>query len=310
MVMADRALRLSLPRPSDFIFHNFSNPFPWRFQNPSLAPPPSRIIHCSSSTIVLLVPASFSPSARRGFSDGSGGAAGEDDGGGGYGRAERRNWRRRRKRRWRLEELLEDGLDDDDGGGGGDDDPWRFVGEVIDNVWIFKVLKSYGYLLPFIVISFLSATGPKAFLTALGVAAGPSLLFLAFQKLTARDKRRTKSRTSNLGLMEEEEEEEEEKRKNTRVGYYSSRFGSNGTPSEMGRTGNSSSAGVTSSSRFGGWDDLDSNGSIPKPSHGKNEPMRKPVGNRKRTGYKRVRREEPEPLLLRLLVSMFPFLSS
>ena len=61
-----------------------------------------------------------------------------------YGRTER--GKRGRKRRQLWEELLEDNVEDDVDGGGGDSgkiDLWKILEEIVDNVWILKVLHFY-----------------------------------------------------------------------------------------------------------------------------------------------------------------------
>ncbi|KAF3553743.1 hypothetical protein F2Q69_00017195, partial [Brassica cretica] len=165
-------------------------------------------------------------------------------------------------------------------------DLWKILEEIVDNVWILKAFKSYGYLLPFILLSLFFSTGPKAFLISLGVAIGPSLLFLAFQKLIGWDKRRRRTSTANQFGIEMEDE------RRSRVRY---------SPSQVR---NSGSAGMASN--FGGWDELEGPGTVPEEP--RTEPKRKPMKKRKK-----IRREEAaeaQPLLLRLLVSLFPFLSS
>lgn len=133
-------------------------------------------------------------------------------------------------------------------------------------------------------MSLFFSTGPKAFLISLGVAIGPSLLFLAFQKLVGWDKRRRASTANQFGVEMEEDE------RRSRVRY---------TPSQVRNSG--------MASNFGGWDELEGGpGTVPKQRRA--EPGRKPVKKRKK-----IRREEAEaaqPLLFRLLVSLFPFLSS
>lgn len=131
---------------------------------------------------------------------------------------------------------------------------------------------------------------------SLAIAIGPSLLFYAFQKLIGWDKRRRTSIANQLGI--EEEEEEEMERGRSRIRYNPSQVKNN----VNGRGVSRGSAGMAS--KFGGWDELEGFGTIPErpPS----EPKRKPLKKKKR-----IRREEAaQPLLLRLLVSLFPFLST
>ena len=209
-----------------------------------------------------------------------------EEGEGRYGRTER--GKRGRKRRQLWEELLEDNVEeDDDGGDSGKIDLWKILEEIVDNVWILKAFKSYGYLLPFILLSLFFSTGPKAFLISLGVAIGPSLLFLAFQKLVGWDKRRRTSTANQFGIEIEEDE------RRSRIRY---------SPSQVR---NSGSAGMASN--FGGWDELEVPGTVVS-EQPRTEPRRKPMMKKR----KKIRREEAaaQPLLLRLLVSLFPFLSS
>ncbi|KAG7568987.1 hypothetical protein ISN45_Aa04g017530 [Arabidopsis thaliana x Arabidopsis arenosa] len=290
--MADRGALL-LPRAS--IFLSFSNLRVWRFQNPRSYLPSRSHLLCFSSSRSRVASAEIIQLNRRRFSYIICAAA---DDGRGYRLTER--GKRGRKRRELWEELFEDNVEDDDddvggGGSGGNFDLWKILEEIVDNVWILKAFRSYGYLLPFIILSLFFSTGPKAFLVSLSVAIVPSLLFYAFQKLIGWDKRRKTSIANQFGI---EEEEEVEERRSSRIRYNPSTVRSN----VNGRGVNRSSARMAS--KFGGWDELDGLGTIPEQPT--SEPKKKPLTKRKR-----VRREKAaEPLLLRLLVSLFPFLST
>ncbi|KAK2643804.1 hypothetical protein Ddye_018999 [Dipteronia dyeriana] len=177
--------------------------------------------------------------------------------------------------------------------------------EVVESILILKVFKSYGWLLPAIIISFLLATGPKAFLMAFTLSLGLSALSLAFEKLQRKLQRRPKNKTrmrrktsySNATSVEMNEEEREESHENE-----------NKKMSEfwVGSDNGSVRKGSEDSPSFGGWDDhLDGAGSMRRKSTV--------------TGGSRRRREEKlsgsgrnseSPLLLRLLVAVFPFISS
>ncbi|XP_023640680.1 uncharacterized protein LOC17889006 [Capsella rubella] len=296
--MADRgALQLLRPlSPRMSIFLSFSNLHSCRFQNPVLYPSDSYLFYFSSSRrstvdLVKVVPLD----RRRRFRYKICAAADE---GKGYRLTER--GKRGRKRRELWEELFEDNVEDDEddnarGGGGGDGnfDLWKILEEIIDNVWILKALRSYGYLLPFILVSLLISTGPKAFLVSLAVASGPSLLFYAFQKLIGWDKRRKTSMANQFGI-----EEEEVERRRSRVRYNPSMVRNNVNDREVNRSS------AEMASNFGGWDELDGRWTISEQPT--SEPKRTPLKKRQR-----IRREKAaEPLLLRLLVSLFPFLST
>ncbi|KAL0897124.1 hypothetical protein Bca101_081085 [Brassica carinata] len=271
--MADRGalplLRPSLPRPS--IFLCFKNLRPCRFQKPTSSP--SSVSGSSSRSTVVSV--KVIPLNRRRFRYKICAVSEEE---GRYGRTER--GKRGRKRRQLWEELLEDNVEDDDddddevGDDNGKIDLWKILEEIVDNVWILKAFKSYGYLLPFILLSLFFSTGPKAFLISLGVAIGPSLLFLAFQKLVGWDKKRRRTSIANQFGIEMEDE------RRSRVRY---------SPSQVRNSGSARMA-----SNFGGWDELEE-----PPEQPRTEPKRKPVKKKKK-----IRREEAAetPLLLRLLV--------
>ncbi|ESQ51918.1 hypothetical protein EUTSA_v10017015mg [Eutrema salsugineum] len=289
--MADRGalplLHPLLPRPS--IFLSFSNLHVWRFRYPNSSSSGSHLLYFSSSRSIIVIPLN-----RRRLSYRIGAVAEE---GGRNGRTER--GKRGRKRRQLWEELMEDNVEEDDDDSGGDAsgnlDLWKILDEIVDNVWILKAFKSYGYLLPFIIFSLFLSTGPKAFLISLAVAIVPSLLFLAFQKLIGWDKRRRTSMANQFVI----EEEEEEMERRSRVRYNPS---SQARSNVNGRGINRGSAEMAS--RFGGWDELDRLGTISEQP--RNETSKKPMKTRKT-----IRREKAaEPLLLRLLVSLFPFLSS
>ncbi|CAA7049435.1 unnamed protein product [Microthlaspi erraticum] len=278
-------LRPLLPRPS--IFPSFSNLRKWRFQNPESSSSRSHLLNFSSSRSIVV---KLIPLNRRRFSYKTSAVTER----GGNGRTVK--GKRRRKRRELWEELFGDNVedDDDDDDGSGDIDLWKILEEIVDNVWILKAFKSYGYLLPFIILSLFFSTGPKAFLISLGVAIGPSLLFFAFQKLIGWDKRRRRTSMANQFGIEEEEDEMEITR-SSRVRY---------NPSQARNNVNGRGINTEMASKFGGWDELDRLGNIS--GQPRSEPKNKPVRKRKK-----IRREEAaEPLLLRLLVSLFPFLSS
>ncbi|XP_074305075.1 uncharacterized protein LOC141640010 [Silene latifolia] len=83
------------------------------------------------------------------------------------------NGRRSRQPRW----WSDDHQDDDEEEGG-------ILQQLVDNLWILQVFKSYGLFLPIILISLLIATGPKAFIMGSGIPFGLSLLAFAFNKLS------------------------------------------------------------------------------------------------------------------------------
>ncbi|XP_028054312.1 uncharacterized protein LOC114258541 [Camellia sinensis] len=174
--------------------------------------------------------------------------------------------------------------------------------EFIDSIWIFKVFGSYGWLLPAIVISLLLTTGPKAFLMALALPIGQSTLTLAFKKLKGitqnNPKRKTKTkksqRANTVSDVELEEEDEEESGGTRKV--------ARGYQSWLSRD---------DASTFGGWDELDRLKEFDMGSSRRSARTGRSGRTRTEKGKfsGRVRKSDM-PLLLRLLIAVFPFLGS
>jgi len=168
------------------------------------------------------------------------------------------------------------------------------------------MFRSYGWTLPPIIISWLLASGPKAFLMALVLPLGQSALSLAFEKLWGRTQSRPKrksrmrrkpsaSTVSSVETEAEEQDESQETRKG-KVGYQSWVAGNDGPVSNGGQD----------APNFGGWDDLDRSGFAQKA-------YRMTGGSRQTTEKGKLSRRERKngtPLLLRLLIAVFPFLGS
>uniref|UniRef100_A0A7N0TT68 Uncharacterized protein n=2 Tax=Kalanchoe fedtschenkoi TaxID=63787 RepID=A0A7N0TT68_KALFE len=220
--------------------------------------------------------------------------------------------------------------DDDDLEELEDDQSWieqgsGFLDEAINNIFIFKVLKSYGWLLPFILISQLLVSGPKAFLLALGLAIGLSLIVYAFQNLFAETqsspdrklKRKKRSYTATRGsnVYTQPDKATRSSRKGSTV-PLSSR---NNNPVGKRVQGNT----------FGGWDELDEvvdymeepvkrhdriNIEVNKVVDSSAETVKTPDQTKVRSELNRMNRSLREmnraPLLLRFLIAAFPFLSS
>ncbi|GAB4851393.1 hypothetical protein Ancab_030796 [Ancistrocladus abbreviatus] len=183
--------------------------------------------------------------------------------------------------------------------------------ELIDGIWIFKVFRSYGWLLPPLILSSLLTTGPKAFLMALVLPLGLSLLSFAIAKLwgwtrgtipkpRAKTKRRPPSIDAEESITEEEEQENWVMRKRKK-GYQPGVPGSD-----------DSSANESTALSFGGWDELVEDREFETKRASKSAQT---MGSRMETlleKEKLKRRLEGRdlPLLLRLLVAVFPFLGS
>ncbi|XP_061358917.1 uncharacterized protein LOC133303075 [Gastrolobium bilobum] len=176
--------------------------------------------------------------------------------------------------------------------------------EAIDSMWVFKVFKSYGWMLPIILISWLVSSGPKAFLMALALPLGQSALSLAFEKLWGRSeskpkrkyRMRRKPSTTNGARVKEEPEENQKTRKG-KTGYQSWVVGNNG----------SADMGSRKAPNFGGWDDLERSRPAPRSSRVMDGSQSMPMEAGR---LSRRERKSDTPLLLRLLIAIFPFLGT
>ncbi|KAK6914194.1 hypothetical protein RJ641_021515 [Dillenia turbinata] len=202
--------------------------------------------------------------------------------------------KKKKKRRWWSDKPWYDEEDQDPG----------LLEQVIDNIWIFKVFSSYGWFLPFIIVSMLLATGPKAFLLALVIPVGQSVVTLTIEKLwdaiqkdpnhkaKVRRKKSTK-RASKVKTKVEEQEETQGARKG-KMGYNSWAVGAYGSTEEEDQE-------IPS---FGGWDELDrpqdyNVESMRRPTRIAGGPQRKPMEGR----LSRRQGQSDTPLLLRLLIA-------
>ncbi|CAI8582918.1 unnamed protein product [Vicia faba] len=177
--------------------------------------------------------------------------------------------------------------------------------DALDSLWILKIFKPYGWTLPIILASWLLSTGPKAFLMALAIPLGQSALALAFEKLWGRTeskpKRRYRMKRKRRNVNDtrvEEEPEEENQKTSTRKG---------GMQSWVVENDGSVDSGSRNAPSFGGWDDLER----PRPSRRRSQAKK---GSQRMTmeGGRLSRRERKSdtPLLVRLLIAIFPFLGS
>lgn len=203
-----------------------------------------------------------------------------------------------KKRVWWSDEDMDD---DDERGFGG-------LEEALDASWIFKILNALGWMLPAIGISLLLGTGPNPFFMALVLPLAQSAVSFAIDtfwgksngspKAKRRKKKKPFSRTaSDIGTREEREDTEPG---NVRENYQSWTAANDNTKQTRDK----------SSPNFGGWDELDKRvGSytVPKrePTQKANEPQQQ-----KRSKLSRRVKSGETPLLLRLLIAVFPFLGS
>ncbi|RZS28503.1 hypothetical protein BHM03_00062107 [Ensete ventricosum] len=208
--------------------------------------------------------------------------------------------RRSDKRRWWSDDSDEDfeAFDDDPV----EQDPW-------DMIWIFKVFKSYGYLLPAIIASMLLATGPKAFLMALALPLGQSAISLAIDKVWGGQQTRGKSKKKSFTRSNEGYKRQWQDRRSS----YNSP-GRHDYQSWVSMDPGVDDKAKTSEPSLGGWDDLDRQGGSPsgrarqQPS---TPPKRSPQSELVKKGKLSKRgRYKDAPLFLRLLIAVFPFLGS
>ncbi|CAN1278963.1 hypothetical protein LINPERPRIM_LOCUS16809 [Linum perenne] len=224
--------------------------------------------------------------------------------------------------------------------------------ELIESLWILKgclgvgirpvqILEPYGWGVPVIMVSWLAASGPKAFLMALAIPLGQSVVTFAIGRLLGTNKKKKKKkrpkekrrvvnrkrpssspwkrRPRNINEIIEEVEEEERRRKEEEGASgkvrYESWVDSNGAFGDKGPGKQPSSP--SNKAAFGGWEELDGlrfTEQKPKPAAA-GKKRRQPRGNRVTTvngkpSNMRMRETSETPLVLRLLIAVFPFLAS
>ncbi|KAK8982621.1 hypothetical protein V6N11_046538 [Hibiscus sabdariffa] len=170
-----------------------------------------------------------------------------------------------------------------------------------------QVFKSYGWSLPPILLSLLFASGAKAFLMALALPLGQSAITLALEKISGKSQRKQKfkarvrkakkyasRRTVRNVKREKEVHKGSNNRKGMKKGYQSWAV-------------DDDSLNGQGTSSFGGWDELDGMGSTRMPSAVENEPK---LTAKVKDKLSMEQSRSNEPLLLRLLIAVFPFLSS
>ncbi|RZC56607.1 hypothetical protein C5167_015463 [Papaver somniferum] len=225
----------------------------------------------------------------------------EDDEYVGFGRREkqRRNW-------WSDE----DDNSPEMGRGGGGGGVWE---EAVDNIWIIKVFSAFGWLLPAVVASLLLASGPKAFLMPLALPLGQSILSYAIDKLFGRINKNRKPRSgtktkpfargSRDTMMSEEEDETEMSQTSGGRSGYQSWVGAD-------KNGPVKQKDNQRETTFGGWDELDL-GRKSGDGATKRSPKKRGGLSREMKGkLTKKGRNKSTPLLIRLVIAVFPFLGS
>ncbi|KAK4775950.1 hypothetical protein SAY87_023911 [Trapa incisa] len=196
---------------------------------------------------------------------------------------------RKKERRWWSGDPRDEEVEDEE-------EEMGIVEEVIDSIWILKVFRSYGWTLPAILVSLLLATGPQAFLTAMAFPLAQSALTLAYNRISGR--KGSRSRVHAMKRMR--------KRTRKKPSNAASNMGKKWNPRNRNSSASEkwvddeifSSNGAAS---FGGWEELD--GAQPRTAAFDRSSKAEEAASRKLSGGQRS-----APLLLRLLVAMFPFL--
>ncbi|XP_022747851.1 uncharacterized protein LOC111297365 [Durio zibethinus] len=187
------------------------------------------------------------------------------------------------------------------------DDVWDFDED--DEFWVFKAFRAFGWMLPAIAISLLLGTGPNAFIMALAVPLGQSALSLVFDKVSGRESKRWKSTsrpktrkkhfTRAASNMRTNKGKQDSNTTGGEKASYSSWLNTDGGLRDKG---------AKRVPKFGGWDQLDDQVETQKRA-----PSQKGNGlpkQQKKGKFSRIGRVRETPLLLRLLIAVFPFLGS
>ncbi|PSS05027.1 Microtubule-associated protein RP/EB family member 1 like [Actinidia chinensis var. chinensis] len=205
-----------------------------------------------------------------------------------------------KKRVWWSDDSM--GVDDDEDNGFG------VLEDSIDASWIFKILNAFGWMVPAIAISLLLGTGPNAFFMALVLPLAQSAVAFATDTFWGRSsggprpKRKTKKKPfvrteSDIGMREEREDTESGKVRENYQSWSASNDVSTKTRDKRPQS-------------FGGWDELDKRmGSYNAPQRALNQKANEPRPQKKGKLSRRVRSRDT-PLLMRLLIAVFPFLGS
>ncbi|PHU21487.1 hypothetical protein BC332_06594 [Capsicum chinense] len=169
-----------------------------------------------------------------------------------------------------------------------------------------RVLWSYGWALPPIVLALLVTGGPKAFLMALAIPLGQSTFSFAIQKMldTTQNKPTRKSKTKKRRRAAPTSSKANFWR---RAGSSKTRKRKTGYQSWVPNNDVSASKDDREVSKYGGWDELDQETESKSSAQSSAETSKIPMEKGKLSS---AEAKSDTPLLLRLLISMFPFLAS
>ncbi|EYU39525.1 hypothetical protein ABFS82_06G197500 [Erythranthe guttata] len=206
--------------------------------------------------------------------------------------AKQRKW-------WSDNSFREDDEEDDQGFG--------IYEAAIGFNWVLKVFRAFGWMIPAVMISLLLGTGPNAIVMTLALPLAQSAFYLVTDTLwgrsdeTPRPKSKSKKRpfAGAKSRTRVRKEKDVRSQAETEAQNYKSWVDANNGSSEKDKSNNPQD--------FGGWDELD-NQARPKnePRVTPSEPANEP---RSQDRVKLSRRTKGEtPLLMRLLIAMFPYL--
>lgn len=164
-------------------------------------------------------------------------------------------------------------------------------------------------MLPFIIIPLLLATGPKAFLLALAVPLGQSTFSFAIQRMVGKrpSKSKSKSRStkrshapsSRFVRREKENDTRNQRNRRVKMGYQS------WVPQDE----DLKDASDKDVPNYGGWDELINLGLQSSAQTTGGSSNKRPSSEEESSLSSRMSKSDT-PLLLRLLISVFPFFSS
>ncbi|KAJ0080474.1 hypothetical protein Patl1_23089 [Pistacia atlantica] len=187
----------------------------------------------------------------------------------------------------------------------------HFMGQVIRVLENRRILRAFGWIFPAIAISLLLGTGPNAFLMALAVPLGQSLVSLAVDKVWGsasnkpKSRSRTKSRRKPFARATRNSKTSQVKQENE------AGKGRGSYQSWVATDGGSYEKGGKSGPRFGGWDELDKKVGNEKAAKSSASQIENELPKHQKKGkLSRIGKMRDKPLLLRLLIAVFPFLGS
>lgn len=186
--------------------------------------------------------------------------------------------------------------------------------------WPVQVFRSYGWTLPFILVSILLATGLKAFLMALALPLGQSTFSFAMERMWSGKKKRPKRKINPEPKRKTNPETRSRARssrtvkwgKEKGVGTQGNKKAKMGYQSWVPGHDDSTDTVEKKELTFGGWDELDTGSEVDVWSS-TNTDQRADSSQNSSSDKSRLNmriRKSDTPLFLRLLIAVFPFLGS